>query len=147
MRRLGSAEAKQCAHRPGGREQGCAPPPHRRATHAHTLLTSKDWLRKPSKTHRHTALLQAPKTKQLVARGRGCVQLFYRHTVHPEACVPQQYGSCRSGGCGWPRDTCCSCSELLCDDTRGIPRGFQKYWGHGAEPLEKTRCKNQQNMT
>ena len=92
MRRLGSAEAKQLAHRPGIREQWwqeCAPPPHRHATRAHTLLNSKNWFRKPSKTHRHAALLQAPKTKYLMAQGTGNFQLFYRHIVHPKACVPK----------------------------------------------------------
>lgn len=92
MRRLGSAEAKQLAHRPGIREQrqqGCAPPPHRHATRAHTLPNSKSWFHKPSQTHTHAALLQAPKTKHLVAQARGDFQLFYRLIVHPKAHVPK----------------------------------------------------------
>ena len=68
--------------------------------------------------HRHAALLHALRTKYPVDRGRGNFQLFHRHKARLQGlCTGSSARSCWPGGCGYPKDIQCSCSDLICDYT------------------------------
>ena len=108
MRRLGSAEAKQLAHRPGIREQWSRGVHHRLTgmPHAciHCLTPRTDFANLPRLTDmQHCFRPRRQNISWLRERG---ISSFSTGTQSILRLVYQkQCGSCRPGGCGCPKDT------------------------------------------